>query len=73
MNAVGVISMVSSFGCDKCPYGIESVCCHQSIRAQTEVTGDERSIKREFERIERQAQQNFDVEELVKELSDAQR
>lgn len=46
---------MSNIGCDKCPYSTDETCCHQSIRAKTEVTGDDRSIKREFVRIERMA------------------
>lgn len=42
-----------NIGCDKCPYSTGDTCCHQSIRARTEVTGDDRAIKREFMRIER--------------------
>lgn len=44
-----------NIGCDKCPYSTGDTCCHQSIRARTEVTGDDRAIKREFMRIERVA------------------
>lgn len=44
-----------NIGCDKCPYSTGDTCCHQSIRAKTEVTGDDRAIKREFMRIEKVA------------------
>lgn len=46
---------MSNIGCDKCPYATDEICCHQSIRVKTEVTGDDRAIKREFTRIERMA------------------
>lgn len=46
---------MSNIGCDKCPYSTGDTCCHQSIRTKTEVTGDDRAIKREFMRIEKVA------------------